>query len=105
MKGSAERPWDCGASHGHTMTVLSETISQGGYFWHALDVLHITFLYLVNVTMMIGKFIRKARGGGVRDFLGRHRSKVHHSQIQFLASTTQSLSGSSESGDKYLGHK
>lgn len=32
MTESAERPWDCGASHGHTIAFLFETIRQGVIF-------------------------------------------------------------------------
>lgn len=32
FKESAERPWDCGASHGHTIAFLCETIRHGVIF-------------------------------------------------------------------------
>lgn len=77
-----------------------------GYFWHALEALHITFLCCVDVTMMIGRFIRNAIGGGGGGgvFLGRHRSQVQRSWTQFLASTDSSHTGSAERFDKYLSH-
>lgn len=60
MKESAERPWESGASRGHTIAFLFETIT---YFWHALEVLHITFLCCIDVKMIIEKCIKSERGG------------------------------------------
>lgn len=37
FKESAERPWDCGVSCGHTIAFLCETIKQGfifGKLWY-----------------------------------------------------------------------
>lgn len=45
------------------MAFLCETIQHGRYFWHALEVQHITFRCRVDVTMMMGGFIRSARSG------------------------------------------
>lgn len=90
FKESAERPWDCRASHGHTIAFLCETIRHAVIF----GMLRRVNILPSSAATMMGEFIRNAMGGGVvvgGVLLGRHGSQVHSSWTEFLASTIQRL--------------